>query len=102
MEASVAGAAEQALKEDLKVAEVRMTEEDALNNAENIVEEVEQCTDADKTTDMVTEVDKVKKACTVTGTARGSAWASAALVALTTSMGPAPCGRERVLRTRLV
>jgi len=102
VKASVAGAAEQALEEDLKVAEVRMAEEDALNNAEDIVKEVEQCTDADKTTGMVTEVDKMKEACTATGTARGSAWASAALVALTTSMGPAPCGRERVPRTRLV
>jgi len=37
---SVAETAKQALKKNLKVAEVRMTEENALNNAKNIVKEI--------------------------------------------------------------
>jgi len=70
---SIAEAVKQALKKNLKITEVRMTEKNALNNAENIVKEVKQCMNADKTADMVTEIDKVKKTCTVTDTVRGSA-----------------------------
>ena len=61
------------MKKNLKVAEVRITEKNALNNAENIVKEVKQCTDADKITDIMTEINKMKKTCTVTDTVRGSA-----------------------------
>jgi len=64
VKASIAETTKQALKKNLKVAEVRMTKKNALNNAKNIVKEVKQCTDADKTTDMMTEVNKVKKTCT--------------------------------------
>jgi len=70
---SVAEAAKQALKKDLKVAEVRMAEENALNNAKNIVKEVKQCMNADKTAGMMTKIDKMKKTCTVTDTVKGSA-----------------------------
>jgi len=73
VKASIAEAAKQALKKNLKVAEVRMAEKNALNNAKNIVKEMKQCTDADKTTGMMTEVDKMKKTCTATGTVKGSA-----------------------------
>jgi len=69
---SVAETAKQTLKKNLKVAEVRMTEKNALNNAENIVKEVKQCTDADKVTGMMTKINKMKKTCTVTNTVRGS------------------------------
>jgi len=61
------------LKKNLKIAEMKMTEKNALKNAENIVKEVKQCTDADKTTDMMIKIDKMKKTCTVTDTVRGSA-----------------------------
>jgi len=37
---SVAEAAKQALKKNLKIAKMRMTEKNALNNAKNIVKEV--------------------------------------------------------------
>ncbi len=73
MKASIEETAKQALKKNLKIAEVRMTEENALNNAENIVKEVKQCTNADKTADIMTEIDKVKKTCTAMSTVRGSA-----------------------------
>ena len=73
MKVSVAETAKQTLKKNLKIAEVRMTEKNALNNAENIVKEVKQCTDADKTADMMTEINKVKKTCTATDTVKGSA-----------------------------
>jgi len=70
---SVAETAKQALKKNLKIAEVRMTEKNALNNVKNIVKKVKQCTDADKTADMMTEINKVKKTCTATDTVKGSA-----------------------------
>jgi len=70
---SVAETAKQTLKKNLKVAEVRMTEKNALNNAENIVKEVKQCTDADKTTGMMTEINKMKKTCTAMNTVKSSA-----------------------------
>jgi len=70
---SIAEAAKQALKKNLKVAEVRMTEKNALNNAKNIVKEVKWCMNADKTADMMTEVDKVKKTCITMNTVKGSA-----------------------------
>jgi len=37
---NIAETAEQTLKKNLKIAEVRITEKNALNNAENIVKEV--------------------------------------------------------------
>ncbi len=70
---SIAEAAKQTLKKDLKIAEMRMAEKNALNNAKNIVKEVKQCTDADKTADIMTEINKVKKTCTATDTVKGSA-----------------------------
>jgi len=70
---SVAKTAKQTLKKNLKVAEVRMTEKNALNNVKNIVKEVKQCTDADKATDMITKINKIKNTCTVTDTVKGSA-----------------------------
>ena len=73
MKVSVAEAIKQALKKNLKVTEVRMAEKNALNNAKNIVKEVKQCMNADKTADMMTKINKIKKACTATGTVKGSA-----------------------------
>jgi len=70
---SVAETAKQTLKKNLKIAEMRMTEKNALNNAENIVKEVKQCMNADKTADIITKINKMKKTCTVTDTVRGSA-----------------------------
>lgn len=70
------GAAEQASKEDSEVAGVRVDEEDALDNALDIVEEAEEAEqhmDAGRVAGMVMDVDKAKKACTAMGTARGSA-----------------------------
>jgi len=60
---SVAETAKQTLKKNLKIAEMRMTEKNALNNAENIVKEVKQCTNADKTADIITKINKMKKTC---------------------------------------
>jgi len=40
MKTSVAEAAKQALKKNLKIAEMRITEKNALNNVKNIVKEV--------------------------------------------------------------
>jgi len=99
---SIAEAVKQTLKKNLKVAEVRMTEKNALNNAKNIVKEVKQCMNADKTADIITEIDKMKKTCTVTDTVKDSAWASAALMTLTTSMRPALCEHKQMSRTRLM
>jgi len=76
VEVSVVRAAEQASEKDLEVAEASMDEEDALNNALDIVEEAEEAEqhkDADKAVDMVMEIGKVKEACTTMGTAMGSA-----------------------------
>ena len=72
MKTSVAETAKQTLKKNLKIAEMRMAEKNALNNAKNIVKEVKQCTDADKTADIMTEINKVKKTCTATDTVKGS------------------------------
>jgi len=69
---SVVKTAKQALKKNLKIAEMRMTEKNALNNAENIVKEVKHCTDADKTADIITKINKMKKTCTATDTVKGS------------------------------
>ncbi len=63
MKTSVAKTAKQTLKKNLKIAEMRMTEKNALNNAENIVKEVKQCTNADKTADIITKINKMKKTC---------------------------------------
>ncbi len=73
MKINIAKTAEQALKKDLKIAEMRMAEKNALNNVKNIVKEMKQCTNADKTTDMITEINKMKKTCTVTDTVKDSA-----------------------------
>jgi len=70
---SVAETAKQTLKKNLKIAEMRMTEKNALNNAENIVKEVKQCMNADKTADIITKINKMKKTCKVIDTVRGSA-----------------------------
>ena len=73
MKTSVTKTVKQTLKKNLKITEMRMTEKNALNNAENIVKEVKQCMNADKMTDIITEINKVKKTCTVTDTVKGSA-----------------------------
>jgi len=70
---SVAESAKQTLKKNLKIAEMRITEKNALNNAKNIVKEVKQCMNADKTADIITKINKMKKTCTVTDTVRGFA-----------------------------
>jgi len=70
---SIAETAKQALKKNLKIAEVRMTEKNALNNAKNIVKEVKQCMNADKTADIMTEINKIKKTCITMNTVKGSA-----------------------------
>ncbi len=73
MKVSVAESAKQTLKKNLKIAEMRITEKNALNNAKNIVKEVKQCMNADKTADIITKINKMKKTCTVTDTVRGFA-----------------------------
>jgi len=76
VEASVVRAAEQASEKDLEVAEASMDEKDALDNALDIVEEVEEAEqhkDADKAVDMMMKIDKVEEACTTMGTVTGSA-----------------------------
>jgi len=70
---NVAETAEQALKKNLKVTEMRMTEKNALNNVKNIVKEVKQCMNADKMTDIMMKINKMKKTCTATDTVKGSA-----------------------------
>lgn len=49
-----------------------------------------------------TKINKMKKTCTVTDTVKGSAWASAALMTLMTSIRSALCEHEWMLRTRLM
>jgi len=73
MKMSVAETAKQTLKKNLKIAEVRMTEKNALNNAKNIVKEVKQCMNADKAAGMMTKINKIKKTCTAMSTVKGSA-----------------------------
>jgi len=72
MKTNVAETEEQTLKKNLKIAEVRITEKNALNNAENIVKEVKQCMNADKTTDIMTKINKMKKTCIMMSTVKGS------------------------------
>ncbi len=72
MKTSVAKTAKQTLKKNLKIAKMRITEKNALNNVKNIVKEVKQCTDADKTTDIITKINKMKKTCTATDTVKDS------------------------------
>ncbi len=73
MKTNIAKTAEQTLKKNLKIAEMRMTEKNALNNTKNIVKEVKQYTNADKTADIMTEINKMKKTCTAMSTVKGSA-----------------------------
>ena len=96
MKTSVAEAAKQALKKNLKIAEVRITEKNALNNVKNIVKEVKWCMNADKTADIMMKINKMKKTCTVMNTVKDSAWASAALMTLTTLMRPALCEHKQM------